>query len=120
MEYMHSSGRQLAMLRKNQPDPTLEMSPGTADGGGIRDGDWVWLETIYFGDKERIKFRANVVKGFCPKAVFSVNGWWFPEMSAPEHGVFEANPNVVIPAEPCDPIFGSANIRSVPCRIYKA
>jgi thiosulfate reductase/polysulfide reductase chain A len=118
-EYMHSSGRQLNMLRKNRPDPTLEMSPETAKEKGIRNGDWVWLETSYFENQERIKFKVDIIKGLHSKVVFSANGWWFPEMPAPEHGVFEANPNVVIPAMPYDPIFGSANLRSVPCRIYK-
>ena len=119
MEYMHSAGRQIPMLRKRRPDPTIEMSPETAEEKDIVDGDWVWLETIYFGSKERVRFKAKLIEGFHPKVVFTEHGWWFPETAAP-HGCFESNVNVVIPDNIVDSIFGSTNIRSVPCRVYKA
>ncbi len=32
---------------------------------------------------------------------------------------FDSNVNVVIPNDVYDPIFGSTNLRSVPCRVYK-
>lgn len=120
IEYMHSGGRQIPMLRNRKPDPTLEMNPKTAKGLGIQDGDWVFLETIYFGDKERIKLKADLVEGMHPDVVFTANGWWYPEQPGPEHGIFESNASVVVAPEVCDPIFGSSNIRSVPCRVYRA
>jgi len=119
LEYMHSAGRQIPMLRKRRPNPTIEMSPKTAEEKGIRDGDWVWVETIYFGDRERVRFKAQLVKDFHPQVVWVENGWWFPEKPGPEHGCFESNINVVIPNDVVDPIFGSTNLRSIPCRIYK-
>ena len=120
LEYVHSAGRQIPMLRKRRPEPTIEMSPKTAEEKGIRGGDWVWVETIYFGDRERVRFKAELVEGFHPKVVQTEHGWWLPERPGPEHGCFESNINVVIPGDIADPILGSTNIRSIPCRIYKA
>ncbi len=120
MEYIHSSGRQLSMLRKVNPDPTIEINPETAREKDIRDGDWVWVETVYFDKQERVKFKAKLVKELHPLVVCAENGWWFPEMPGPEHGCFESNINVIIPDDVYEPMYGSTNIRSVPSRIYKA
>ena len=119
MEYMHSAGREIPMLRKRRPEPTIEMSPKTAEEQGIKNGDWVWVETIYFGDRERVRFKAELVQGFHPQVVWVEHGWWFPEKPGPEHGCFDSNVNVIIPNDIVDPIFGSTNLRSVPCRIHK-
>lgn len=108
------------MLRKRRPDPTIEMSPETAKAKGIREDDWVWVETNYSGDKGCAKFKAKLVEGFHPQVVRLEHGWWFPERKEPEHGCFESNINVVIPNDVVDSIIGSTNIRSIPCRIYKA
>ena len=119
LEYVHTAGRQIKSLRKKYPEPTLEVNPETAAEKGIRDGDSVWVETVYFGKEERVKFKAKLINGF-PKQVVAVeHGWWFPEKEEPEHGAFDSNVNVVIPNDVYDPIFGSTNLRSVPCRIYK-
>ncbi len=119
VEYMHSAGRQIEMLRVRAPDPIIEMDPKTAEEKGIFEGDWVWVETIYFGEKRRAKFRARPIDGFHPQVVAVDHGWWFPERPDAEHGCFESNINVVIPADVYDPIFGCTNLRSIPCRIYK-
>ena len=108
------------MLRKIKPDQTIEINPETARERDIRDGDWVWVETVYFGNKERVKFKAKLIKDLHPQVVCAENGWWFPEMPGPEHGCFESNINVVIPDDVYEPMYGSTNIRSVPSRIYKA
>jgi anaerobic selenocysteine-containing dehydrogenase len=120
LEYIHTTGRQIKMLREKAPEPTLEMNPKTADERGIAEGDWVFVETIYFGDRERIKFRAKLVEGFPKRLVAADHGWWFPELKDPKHGCFESNPNVVTPGDLYDPIYGSTNLKSIPCRIYKA
>ena len=119
MEYIHSAGRQIPMLRRRNPDPIIEMSLETAKEKGIMDSDWVWVETIYFGDKERVRFKAKLVEEIHSQVICIEHGWWFPEKLGPEHGCFESNINVVIPDDVYDPIYGSTNIRSVPSRIYK-
>ena len=120
LAFVHSAGRQIPSLRKLAPEPIIEMSPKTAGEIGISDGDWVWVETIYFRDRERARFKAKLVEGFLPQVV-SVDGqWWFPERKEPDHGCFESNINVAIPGDVYDPIFGSTNLKSIPCRVYKA
>ena len=71
------------------------------------------------GDQEQVKFKAKLVKGFPIQVVAVEHGWWFPEKDDPRHGCFDSNVNVVIPNDVFDPIFGSTNLRSVPCRVYK-
>jgi len=119
LEFVHTAGRQITLLRKRVPEPTLEISPEAAAEKNIQDGDWVWVDTIYFGDRERVKFKAKIVKGFPKQLVAVEHGWWFPEKKDPGHGSFDSNINVVIPNNVYDPIFGSSNLRSVPCRVYK-
>ena len=120
LEFVHSAGRQINMLRKRVPEPTIEINPETAEEKGIQDGDWVWLETITFGDKERVRFKAKRVEGSLPLVVTVEHGWWYPEVKDPEHGCHDSNVNVVITGDLYDPIYGSTNLKSVPCRIYKA
>ena len=77
-------------------------------------------QTIYFGDRDRVRFRAKLIEGYLPQLVAVNHGWWFPEKQGPEHGCFESNINTVIPSDVYDPIYGCMNLRSIPCRIYKA
>jgi len=118
--YVHSTGKQIESLRKLAPEPVIEMSPKTAEEKGILEGDWVVVETIYFKDKQQPRFRATPIEGFLPQVVAIDSQWWYPERKDPEHGGYESNINRVIPGELYDPIYGSTNIRSIPCRIYKA
>jgi anaerobic selenocysteine-containing dehydrogenase len=118
-EYVHSAGRQIEMLRKSLPEPTIRINPKTAEATGIADGDWVWLETIYFGDKERVKFKVRLIEDLPAEIVAVEHGWWFPEIKDPTHGCFDSNVNVVMTGDLYDPIYGSVNTNSVPCRVYK-
>lgn len=120
LEYVHSTGREIDMLRKRVPEPVIEMSPETAKERGIQDGDWVWLETISFGDKERVRFKAKLVEKFLALVVAVEHGWWFPEVKDPRHGCYDSNINLVTTGDLYDPIYGSTNLKSIPCRIYKA
>jgi len=120
IEYIHSAGRQIKSLRALGPDPIIEMNPKKAEEMNIAEGDWVWVETVNYGEKERAKFRAKLVEGFFPQVVAVDSQWWFPERKDPGHGVFESNINIVIPGDEYDPVYGSTNIRSIPCRVYRA
>jgi anaerobic selenocysteine-containing dehydrogenase len=119
LEYVHTTGRQIKLLRQRYPDPALEIEPDLAAEMNIREGDWVWVETIYFDRRERIRFRAKPFKGIPRQVVAVEHGWWFPEKEDPLHGAFDSNVNVVTPNDVYDPILGSTNLRSIPCRIYK-
>jgi anaerobic selenocysteine-containing dehydrogenase len=114
--YFHSEGRQIASLRKLHPDPLVEINPKTADESNIKDGDWVYIETL----RGRVKMRAKIIDGIHPKVVNAEHGWWFPENSAPEYGLWESNVNVLTSdAPPYDPAVGTYQLRALLCRIYK-
>lgn len=119
--FQHSEGRQIARQRNMIPDPYLEMHPGTASKLGIKDGDWVELETPKSAGKRHIKFKAKLVPGYFPDVVGGPHGWWFPEKPAPEHGCFDSNINALIPHEPpYEPTVGNPACRSILCRVRKA
>jgi anaerobic selenocysteine-containing dehydrogenase len=119
LAYIHSSGRQIASLRKLAPDPIIQMNPQTAKDLGIKRGDRVWVQSIYFGDRTRARFKAELVENFLPQVVSIDAAWWFPERKEPDHGCYESNINLVIPGDIYDPIFGSTNLKSIPCRLQK-
>ena len=62
--YFVSNNRQIRSLRKLEPFPLVRMHPETAAAQGIREGDWVWIETewgkirevadLYYGVKEDV------------------------------------------------------------------
>jgi thiosulfate reductase / polysulfide reductase chain A len=117
-EYVHSTWRQIESLRKMAPDPLLEINPLTAKAAGIMDGDWVWVESIYFKDKERVKFKAKYIENFPTQVISVEHGWWFPERRDPQHGGFESNINVIIPDNVYDPMYGCTAMKGIPCRVY--
>jgi anaerobic selenocysteine-containing dehydrogenase len=120
LEYVHSGGRQIESLRKLAPDPVVEINPNTAEQHGISDGDWVSVETIYFGEKRSARFKAKLIQKFHPSIVAVDPQWWFPERRDPEHGCYESNISTVMTGDVYDPISGSTNLKSIPCRISKA
>ena len=118
MQYTHSSLRQIRSLRDEAPEPLVDMSPGTAQNLGISKGDWISVETPY-KKSERVRFRVNILEGLSSHVIAVDSQWWYPERETPDHGCFESNINMIIQGDVYDPIYGSINIRSIPCRIYK-
>ena len=64
--------RNVPYLREILPYPTLQIHPDTAEERGIRDGDWVIVESPH----GNIKVRAEVNPGIRPDTVMSLHGWW--------------------------------------------
>jgi anaerobic selenocysteine-containing dehydrogenase len=121
MPFHHSEQRQIAVLRRMHPDPLCHINPETASSLGIRDGDWVWIET----PKGRIKQKAFYNVSLHPRVVCVEASWWFPEKPGPEpslFGVFESNANVLTDDDPdlLDPVFGCYYYTGLLCRVYKA
>lgn len=114
--FFHSEGRQIKSLRKRCPDPLVEMNPATAESLGIKEGDWVWIESL----RGRIKQRARLIEGIHPSVVHAQHGWWFPEKDPPEYGFKESNINLLTGGMPCDPHTGSESFRGFLCKVYKA
>jgi anaerobic selenocysteine-containing dehydrogenase len=119
MEYNHSTGRQIKMLRSIHPEPEIEIHPETAKRLQIEDGNKVYIETQY-GNGKRIWMKAKLTNAIHPKMVCSQHGWWYPEKPGPMHGCFESNTNYLLTSEEYDPIGGSTHTRDIPCQIYKA
>jgi anaerobic selenocysteine-containing dehydrogenase len=111
-----TEGRQIKSLRRLNPDPLVEMHPGTARKLGIKDGDWVWIESPRGG---RIKQRARLTTGIHPGVVSAQQGWWFPEREPPEYGFKESNVNMLTHGMACDPHTGAGSWRSFLCRISR-
>jgi anaerobic selenocysteine-containing dehydrogenase len=117
--YFHSLGRQIPWLREIEPDPHLEIHPETATQLGVKDGDWVWIETPR--GKGRIRMRAELTEAVCPQAVHAPSHWWFPDIKKADHGCWDSNINALMSNDPpYDPICGATPLRGSLCRVYKA
>ena len=115
-EFFHSEGRQIESLRRAVPDPQVEMHPATAASLGIREGDWVWVET----PQDRVRMRATLTHGIAPDVVSAQHGWWFPEEEPPAYGWRRSNVNLLFGETEYDPDSGSECLRSALCRVYRA
>ena len=113
--YFHSQYRQNPWLRELQPYPIVQIHPETAKKLGIKDGDWVWIET----PRGRIKQKAMLFAGMDPRLVFVQASWYYPEEPGPDHGVWISNANVLTSDKPpFDPAMGSTNFRALLCKVY--
>lgn len=117
--YYASEHRHIVSFRDRRPDPLVQINPETARELGIRDGDWVWIETA----RGRVQQRCRFFEGISPRVVHAEYGWWYPEEPGEEpflHGVWKANINVVTDDDPddCDPMSGGWPLRTGLCRIY--
>jgi anaerobic selenocysteine-containing dehydrogenase len=118
--FYHSEFRQIKSMRKRHPDPILQIHPDTASKLGIRDKEWVYVETRL----GRVRFKAELFDGIDPRVVHAEHGWWFPEEVAEEpslYGVWKSNINVLISDDPdtCDPICGGWPHMGL-CKVYGA
>jgi anaerobic selenocysteine-containing dehydrogenase len=118
--YYHASHRNIPSLRKLSPDPLAEMHPETAVKLGLKEGERVYIETPQGKIRQTLRLNADLD----PRVVIVAFGWWFPEKESAEpelYGWREANLNLLTDnAAPHDPAMGSANLRGLMCRIYKA
>lgn len=74
--YFHSAGRHVKKLRKHNPEPRAMLHAETAHGFGIKEGDWIYVET----DWGRIKMKAQLSEDIQKDLVGVRHGWWKPEM----------------------------------------
>jgi anaerobic selenocysteine-containing dehydrogenase len=115
--YFNSEHRQLARLRKAHPTPLAEIHPLTAEAYGIRNGDWMWIETR----RGRMRQVAKLTTGIDPRVIAAQHGWWFPEEPAPDYGVWTSNVNLLTDNQPpYDPAMGTYQLRALLCRVAAA
>jgi anaerobic selenocysteine-containing dehydrogenase len=114
--FFHSEHRMIPWLRECHPDPMIDIHPDTAKKHGIKEGDWVYIET----PRGRIKQRARMLPGINPQVVCIQHGWWFPEIKTPDHGWDQSNSNILTDNDPktLDIAFGASNLRTLMCKIY--
>ena len=108
-------------MRERHPNPLADINTEDARELGIRDGDWIYIET----KRGRIKQKARVSNKIPRGMVNAEASWWFPEMPAEEpslYGLWESNANVLTLDDPgsCDPLTGGWQTRALLCKIYKA
>lgn len=107
--YYHSALRNIPSLRKLDPEPTVDINPTTAESLGIKDGDWVLIETPRGG----IKRKARFFDGIHPKVVHMTHGWWYgyePEWKS-------VNVNILTDNSDLDNIIGSEPLKCLLCRV---
>jgi anaerobic selenocysteine-containing dehydrogenase len=114
--FFHTENRQIPWLRDLDTDPVVEIHPDTARNEGIKEGDWVIIESR----RGKVRQRAKLCLGQDPRIVAAQHGWWFPENKDPGHGWADSNINLLTDnaLEGCDPAMGASNIRTLLCRIY--
>jgi len=114
--FFHSEHRMVPWLRSAHPDPLVEIHPDTANKHGIGDGEWIFIES----PRGRIRQRAKLTLGIAPGVVAAEHGWWFPEVTTPDHGWDRANINILTDNDPAgyDAAMGATNLRVLLCRIY--
>ncbi|MBU1002583.1 MAG: molybdopterin-dependent oxidoreductase [Proteobacteria bacterium] len=113
--FYHSCGRQLASLRKANPEPTLSLHPDTARPLGLGDGDMARLATARGTIVQRVRLDSRLD----PRVVMAEHGWWFPEQGADNgFGWQQANLNLLTDADgPCGRELGSPTLRGMACRV---
>jgi anaerobic selenocysteine-containing dehydrogenase len=114
--FFHTENRQLPWMRELHPEPVVEIHPGTAQKEGIKEGDWVAIES----PRGKVKQRAKLFEGIDPRVISAEHAWWFPEKATPGHGWKESNINILTDNayETCDPAMGATSVRVLLCKIY--
>ena len=120
VQYCDVQHRNIPRLRRQVPEPFLEIHPATAAAVRIQDGEWVILETA----TGRIRLKAKCKDSLHPEVVATAHGWWqgCRELGLPGYDPFGpqgANANLLVSNEVIDPISGSVPHRSQRCRVRK-
>jgi anaerobic selenocysteine-containing dehydrogenase len=90
--YNHGWLRNVPYLREIQPDPWIHIHPETAKARGIKDGDWVIVESSHGW----IKVKALYFPGIRPDTIMSLHGWWqgCDELGLPDYPLLDGGANV--------------------------
>ena len=114
--FFHTENRQVPSLRELHKDPIVDIHPETAKKEGIKEGDWVVIES----PRGKVRHRARLFLGLDPRVVAAQHAWWFPENRDPGHGWEESNINILTDNsyKSCDPAMGASSVRTLLCKIY--
>ena len=114
--YFHSEHRQIPWCRELWTVPRVELNPADAKKLGIKQGDWVWIET----PEGKIREVADLYYAIKPGVVNANHTWWYPELDQVGRGWELSNANNLVDAHDRDPIQGTSTLRAYLCKVYKA
>ena len=114
--YFHSEHRQLPWCRENWTVPRVEINPEDAKELGIKQGDWVWIET----EHHKIRQCADLYYGIQKGVINLEHTWWLPEFKGVTKGFDLVHCNAIINKDLRDPLIGSNYLRAYNVKIYKA
>ena len=115
--FVHSAYRNIASLQRMKTEPVVELNLETAHKAGLKEDDWVYIETR----QGKIKQKLQLSAGLDPRVVIASYGWWFPEEPSSLYGWDRSNLNMLTESEPpYEPTLGSVELRGIPCQVYKA
>ncbi len=103
--YTHGQHRNVEGLKKKSPEPFAEMNPKTAARFGIKEGDWIIVES----NRGQIKVKALITEDMREGVVSIPHGW--PR---------EANVNLLTDVHCREPIMGYPQMKSQLCSVRKA
>lgn len=115
--FFHSMNRNIPSLRRRHPEPRMSLHPDTAEGLGVQENDWVWVEN----EQGKVQFKVGLDFDLDPRVVLVEHGWWFPEKGASVSFEWKrSNINILTKNQPpYEPSMGTVNLRGIPCRVYK-
>jgi anaerobic selenocysteine-containing dehydrogenase len=114
--YFHSEHRQLPWCRELWPVPRTEINPVTAAEYGLKQGDWVWIESEW----GKIRQTVDLYYGIEPGTINCEHQWWYPELAQADKGYGLSCCNVMVDRKAQDKYNGSSTVRTYPVKIYKA
>ncbi|MBR3257513.1 MAG: molybdopterin dinucleotide-binding protein, partial [Eggerthellaceae bacterium] len=114
--YFHSEHRQVPWCRELWTVPRVEINPADAKKLGVKQGDWVWIET----PNGKVRETVDLYYGIKPGVVNANHTWWYPELDQVGRGWELSNINNLVDAHDQDPIQGTSTLRAYLCKVYKA
>jgi anaerobic selenocysteine-containing dehydrogenase len=115
--FMLTGFKMIDSLRRLTPVPRVRVNPQTADKLGMKDGDWIFIET----KKGKITQKLVIDPDTDPRVINAAWGWWFPEDGAETgYGWKKSNFNMLTGYEQIAPPVGTPQLKGIPCRICKA
>ena len=115
--YMLTGYKQVEFLKKRRPHPIVQLHPDTAARFGLKEGDWIYIET----KKGRIKQLLSLDPNLDPRLVFAAFRWYFPDEPGDLYEFRRSNINVLTDIDPpYENITGAIELGGIPCRVCKA
>lgn len=114
--YFHSEHRQVPWCRELWMVPRVEINPEDAEKLGVKQGEWVWLET----PNGKVREVVDLYYGIKPGTINANHQWWYPELDQVGRGWELSNINNLVWAHDQDPIQGTSSLRAYLCKVYKA